>query len=426
MRGRACRRRAARGAHEHDRRLPRRPRRALRRDAPCGLSEGHRLRALEAGGGAVGARGGRRDGGGARQPRRGLRAGPRGSASIENDFFKPLVRGRLPGVPPGGMGLVLHRWRGSRPPPRGRARQAGRALHPLRPPHDHARAGPHGRADRGPRAGAALAAAGDGAHARLRRRGTVARDTPPAADAARPALLPALERRARTPRRRRPSSAGSRLRSRTACVAPSRTWALPELALRITRAGRGPRGGGVALPELTGRLRLLRRRAPGRPAPDRDRLRAVPATTASREVITVVEIDGRAGRGDGLVPGDRGRGAALGPGQACAAAPRALALAGDPADGPPGPAGHAQAARRRLLHRRAGHGPRLPPPRGGAGAAPAGGAQGPARSACAGSRSTPPPRTRAPERCTRATASRSARSARRRRRSRRWWATSSG
>ncbi len=33
--------------------------------------------------------------------------GPRGSASIENDFFKPLVRGRLPGVPPGGMGLVF-------------------------------------------------------------------------------------------------------------------------------------------------------------------------------------------------------------------------------------------------------------------------------------------------------------------------------
>ena len=33
--------------------------------------------------------------------------GPLGSASVEDDFFKPLVRGRLPAVPPGGMGLVF-------------------------------------------------------------------------------------------------------------------------------------------------------------------------------------------------------------------------------------------------------------------------------------------------------------------------------
>ncbi|HKN94300.1 MAG TPA: NAD-dependent epimerase/dehydratase family protein [Thermoleophilaceae bacterium] len=33
--------------------------------------------------------------------------GPSGSASLEEDFFRPLVRGRLPGVPPGGMGVCF-------------------------------------------------------------------------------------------------------------------------------------------------------------------------------------------------------------------------------------------------------------------------------------------------------------------------------
>jgi dihydroflavonol-4-reductase len=32
--------------------------------------------------------------------------GPRGSASIEDSLFKPLIRGWLPGLPPGGMGVV--------------------------------------------------------------------------------------------------------------------------------------------------------------------------------------------------------------------------------------------------------------------------------------------------------------------------------
>jgi nucleoside-diphosphate-sugar epimerase len=33
--------------------------------------------------------------------------GPSGSASLEEDFFRPLVRGRLPAVPPGGMGVCF-------------------------------------------------------------------------------------------------------------------------------------------------------------------------------------------------------------------------------------------------------------------------------------------------------------------------------
>ncbi len=33
--------------------------------------------------------------------------GPSGSASLEEDFFRPLVRGRLPTVPPGGMGVCF-------------------------------------------------------------------------------------------------------------------------------------------------------------------------------------------------------------------------------------------------------------------------------------------------------------------------------
>jgi dihydroflavonol-4-reductase len=33
--------------------------------------------------------------------------GPRGSASLENGLFQPLVRGRLPFLPPGGFGLVF-------------------------------------------------------------------------------------------------------------------------------------------------------------------------------------------------------------------------------------------------------------------------------------------------------------------------------
>lgn len=32
---------------------------------------------------------------------------PSGSASLEEDFFRPLVRGRLPAVPPGGMGVCF-------------------------------------------------------------------------------------------------------------------------------------------------------------------------------------------------------------------------------------------------------------------------------------------------------------------------------
>ena len=67
--------------------------------------------------------------------------GPSASVSFDQGFFEPLVRRRLPALPPGGLGLVYVDGAGAGTPAGGRARARRRALHPVRHAHVAARPG---------------------------------------------------------------------------------------------------------------------------------------------------------------------------------------------------------------------------------------------------------------------------------------------
>ncbi len=129
----------ARRAHEHDRRLPRRAGRPLRRVARRRLPEGHRLRALQAAG--RGARAGRR----ARtpawrsccvNPAAVYGPGPGGERHVaRGGSVRAAGRGparRRAGAAAGRPGGRLQRRARARPAAGRRARTPGRALHPLR------------------------------------------------------------------------------------------------------------------------------------------------------------------------------------------------------------------------------------------------------------------------------------------------------
>ena len=72
--------------------------------------------------------------------------GPSASVSFDRGLFEPLVRRRLPALPPGGLGLVYVGRRGRGASAGGRAGTRWRALHPVRHPHLVAGAGTRGGA----------------------------------------------------------------------------------------------------------------------------------------------------------------------------------------------------------------------------------------------------------------------------------------
>ena len=79
----------------------------LRRVLGRRLSEGHGVRALEAARRGACARRPRRARGRDREPSGVYGPGPSASVSFDKGMFEPLVRRRLPALPPGGLGLVF-------------------------------------------------------------------------------------------------------------------------------------------------------------------------------------------------------------------------------------------------------------------------------------------------------------------------------
>ena len=71
---------------------------------------------------------------------------PSPTPSFENGIFEPVVRKRLPALPPGGTGYAYVEGVAAGPPARGRAGQRRRALHPRRRLRELPRDGRDGRA----------------------------------------------------------------------------------------------------------------------------------------------------------------------------------------------------------------------------------------------------------------------------------------